>query len=131
MGGCLWRRWLATARDELTVAVLDGKLYAVGGTNLNDGSLSSAERYDPPTNVWEAVAPMAEARAYHDMTVLEGKLARSMLWAASAAAPSARWSSTTRRWTCVGGGGADGAEARHIHKHMITLWRCWTANCTL
>jgi len=58
---------MATARDELTVAVLDGKLYAVGGTNPNDGSLSSAERYDPPTNVWEAVAPMAEARAYHDI----------------------------------------------------------------
>ena len=43
------------------VAVLDGKLYAVGGGN-GGGSLSSAEQYDPALNAWEAVAPMARAR---------------------------------------------------------------------
>ena len=43
------------------MAVLDGKVYAVGG-NDDDGYLSSVERYDPALDVWEAVAPMAEAR---------------------------------------------------------------------
>jgi len=44
------------------MAVLDGKLYAVGGFNDDDQFLSSVERYDPVTNAWEAVAPMATAR---------------------------------------------------------------------
>ena len=51
---------MATARNSHAVAVLDGKLYAVGGQNY--GLLSSVERYDPATNAWEAVAPMAAAR---------------------------------------------------------------------
>jgi len=59
--------------------VLDGKLYAVGGYHHDGGlhgspQLSSAERYDPALDAWEAVAPMAEARAAHAAAVLEGKL---------------------------------------------------------
>jgi kelch-like protein 17 (actinfilin)/kelch-like protein 20 len=34
----------------------------VGGYNDDNGVLSSVERYDPATNAWEAVAPMATAR---------------------------------------------------------------------
>ena len=59
---------MAEARQYHAVAILDGKLYAVGGYGL-----SSAERYDPVTNAWEAVAPMAEARQ-SGMAVLDGKL---------------------------------------------------------
>ena len=51
---------MATARVAQAVAMLDGKLYAVGG--YDNGPLSSLERYDPATNAWEAVAPMAAAR---------------------------------------------------------------------
>ena len=65
---------MATARSEHGVAVLDGKLYAVGGYSNDDGILSSVERYDPAANAWEEVAPMAEAREAHAMAVLEGKL---------------------------------------------------------
>ena len=53
---------MATARCHLTVAVLDGKVYAVGG--FSGGDLSSVERYDPATNAWQVVAPMATARAF-------------------------------------------------------------------
>ena len=56
------------------MAVLDGKLYAVGGGNDDDGYLSSVERYDPALDAWEAVAPMAEAREAHAVAVLDGKL---------------------------------------------------------
>jgi len=51
---------MATARSRHAVAVLDGKLYAVGGSG-GGGTLSSVERYDPALNAWEAVAPMATA----------------------------------------------------------------------
>ena len=32
------------------------------------------ERYDPATNAWEAVAPMATARYNHAVAALDGKL---------------------------------------------------------
>ena len=54
------------------MAVLDGKLYAVGGYN-DGGTLSSVERYDP-AHAWEAVAPMATARSRLAVAVLDGKL---------------------------------------------------------
>ena len=58
---------IAEARSRAGVAVLDGKLYVVGGITAEqvfrgDGALSSVERYDPATNAWEAVAPMARGR---------------------------------------------------------------------
>ena len=65
---------MATARDDLAVAVLDGKLYAVGGLNDDGGQLISAERYDPALDAWEAVAPMAAARSRLSVAVLDGKL---------------------------------------------------------
>ena len=55
----------AGERDEVpvgAVVVLDGKLYAMGGYNDDDGILSSVERYDPALDAWEAVAPMGTAR---------------------------------------------------------------------
>ena len=55
------------------VAVLDGKLYAVGGFN-GDDFLNSVERHDPATNAWEAVAPLTLARLGAGVAALEGKL---------------------------------------------------------
>eukprot|EP00312_Isochrysidales_sp_CCMP1244_P040906 CAMPEP_0202765160 /NCGR_PEP_ID=MMETSP1388-20130828/27584_1 /ASSEMBLY_ACC=CAM_ASM_000864 /TAXON_ID=37098 /ORGANISM="Isochrysis sp, Strain CCMP1244" /LENGTH=58 /DNA_ID=CAMNT_0049433703 /DNA_START=1 /DNA_END=175 /DNA_ORIENTATION=+ len=52
------------------MAVLDGKLYAVGGYDDD----SSVERYDLATNAWEAVAPLPSARINHAMAALDGKL---------------------------------------------------------
>jgi len=55
---------------------LNGKLYAVGGFNRDDGGvrLSSVERYDPATNAWEEVAPMGSGRQSPAVAVLDGKL---------------------------------------------------------
>ena len=65
---------MAVERFAPAVAVLDGKLYAVGGFNDDDGWLSSVERYDPALDAWEAAAPMAEAREAHAVAALDGKL---------------------------------------------------------
>ena len=74
MHGRRWRRWLRNGA-ELAVAVLRGKLYAVGGFGgPEDEDLSLVERYDPATNTWEAVAPMSIARDGHGMAVFGGKL---------------------------------------------------------
>ena len=62
------------ARSRLSVAVLDGKLYAVGGQNdeeEEDGDIGClVERYDPALEVWEAVAPMGKARLSPGATLL-------------------------------------------------------------
>ena len=66
---------MPTARKYVGRAVLDGKLYAVGGMSEADDATSNlVERYDFATNAWEAVAPMATARDYHGVAVLDGKL---------------------------------------------------------
>ena len=65
---------MVAARMSLGVAVLDGKLYAVGGYNDDDFALSTVDRYDPATNAWEAMAPMATARVVLAVAVLDGKL---------------------------------------------------------
>ena len=65
---------LPPARTRAGMAVLDGKLYAVGGYNSDDDTLASVERYDPAANAWEAVAPMATARYALGVAVLDGKL---------------------------------------------------------
>ena len=56
------------------MAVLDGKLYAVGGHDNDDGYLSSVERYDPALDAWESVASMSTARDFHGVAVLDSKL---------------------------------------------------------
>jgi len=67
---------MASARRWNALAVLDGKLYAVGGYDgyADHNHLSSVERYDPAVGAWEAVAPMAAARSDHGVAVLDGKL---------------------------------------------------------
>jgi len=56
------------------VAVLDGKLYAVGGSDHDGASLSLVEWYDPALDAWEEVAPMSTARDEVAVAVLDGKL---------------------------------------------------------
>ena len=70
---------MGEARESPAVAVLDGKLYTVGGLggyndDDEDVDLISVERYDPALDAWEEVAAMEEARDRLAVTVLDGKL---------------------------------------------------------
>lgn len=60
-------------RQQLGVGVLDGKVYAVGGS---DGSLrlSSVESFDATTNFWSFVAPMSTCRSGVGVGVLGGAM---------------------------------------------------------
>jgi N-acetylneuraminic acid mutarotase len=53
---------MSTARGGHGVAVVDGKVYAVGGMNADEDPLSSVECFDPSTGQWSVVAPMSTAR---------------------------------------------------------------------
>ena len=48
-------------RSYTSVAALDNKIYVSGGWQT-DGSISSAERYDPVLDKWESIAPMEHSR---------------------------------------------------------------------
>src|SRR5262249_43376576 len=43
---------MPTARGYFAAATVNGKIYAIGGFNLNGGSLNSVEVYDPTSNSW-------------------------------------------------------------------------------
>lgn len=63
---------MPTARSGLGVAVVDGKIYAIGGQN---GSVLSAnEAYDPVTNTWSTKEPMPTPRAYFGISVYQNKI---------------------------------------------------------
>ena len=51
-----------------------GKLFAVGGYNPQDGDLSSVECFDPSTRVWSNIAALSTARYCLAVAVLGDKL---------------------------------------------------------
>ena len=60
---------------QLAVAVCDGKIYCIGGTDdLLKVSLSSVECYDPVTNAWSRLSPMPTARGALGAATLNGKI---------------------------------------------------------
>jgi N-acetylneuraminic acid mutarotase len=67
------RASMPTARGALSIAVHDGKLYAVGGY---DGKANSAavEVYDPARNVWTSRAPLPIPRDHLATAALAGKV---------------------------------------------------------
>ena len=54
---------MPTARMGAAAAVVDGKIYIIGGFKSGSGLLSSNEVYNPSTNSWEIKAPMPTPRA--------------------------------------------------------------------
>ncbi|XP_072314701.1 uncharacterized protein [Eucyclogobius newberryi] len=64
------------ARFSHEVAVIQGKLYIVGGKKYygTGDTLTSFFRYDPLENAWEELSPMLQARSSFSLVVLESKL---------------------------------------------------------
>ena len=63
-----------TRRYRHGVVSAQGKLFAVGGFNFQDGRLSSVECFDPATRVWSNIAGLSTARSYLAVAVLGDKL---------------------------------------------------------
>jgi N-acetylneuraminic acid mutarotase len=65
---------MKSPREYHTLTLLnDGRVLAVGGDDFTrhwQGSLNSAELYDPTSGSWHAVAAMASARRFHASTFL-------------------------------------------------------------
>jgi N-acetylneuraminic acid mutarotase len=61
---------MPTARSSLGVAVVDGKIYAMGGSYGSNG----VEEYDPVTNTWSTKTPMPTPRILFGIAVVENKI---------------------------------------------------------
>jgi N-acetylneuraminic acid mutarotase len=69
---------MPTARYGLGVAVVNGKIYAIGGQTGLLGAgysiLSVNEEYDPATDTWSSKTPMPTARTEFGIAVYENKI---------------------------------------------------------
>jgi N-acetylneuraminic acid mutarotase len=70
---------LATRRNAAAAAVVDGKLYVIGGRApgiraSDQTSLASVEVYDPATNTWRAGPDLPQARSGAAAVALGGKV---------------------------------------------------------
>ena len=64
---------MSESRSYFQTEVINGKIYAIGGSNDNK-PLSSAEVYDPTTNSWTRLTPMSEKRKNFQTEVINGKI---------------------------------------------------------
>jgi N-acetylneuraminic acid mutarotase len=65
---------IPTNRRSVGAAVLDGKLYVVGGWNNPNDYYSTVEAYDPVTDTWDPVSNMPTARDQTIVNAVNGKL---------------------------------------------------------
>uniref|UniRef100_A0A8C5GSP2 BACK domain-containing protein n=1 Tax=Gouania willdenowi TaxID=441366 RepID=A0A8C5GSP2_GOUWI len=62
------------SRYSVSVTVLKGCIYAMGGYRDDGTSLRTAERYQPDINQWTFIASMNEERRYASCTTLNNKI---------------------------------------------------------
>jgi N-acetylneuraminic acid mutarotase len=65
---------MPSARLSLGSAVVNGKIYAIGGYKDQSGFLSTNEEYDPVTNTWTVKSPMPTPRGGFGIAVWQNKI---------------------------------------------------------
>jgi len=67
---------MPTARTYLSTCVVNGKIYAIGGTRGGSVTrvLSTVEAYDPAADTWTTKADMSTARDMFSTSVVNGKI---------------------------------------------------------
>lgn len=68
------RKPLPSAREHLAAAVVDGRLYAIGGRWGGQGNLATVEAYDPATDRWTRKRDMPTARSGFTAAVIAGRI---------------------------------------------------------
>jgi N-acetylneuraminic acid mutarotase len=65
---------MPTARGGFGVAVVSGKIYAIGGLNGNNLPISTNEQYNPQTNQWTSKTSMPTPRTGFAVAVYQNKI---------------------------------------------------------
>src|SRR5205809_355238 len=71
--------WMALAplpapRQEIAVAALEGRVFAIGGFNDSGEPVASVDVYDPAANEWQSRAPLPVATHHAAAAVAAGRL---------------------------------------------------------
>ena len=61
-------------RNSAAGAVIDGRLYLVGGRTVGGGNMDRLDRYDPRADRWDALAPLPQASGGLAAAALGGRL---------------------------------------------------------
>ena len=74
-GGTAWHREadLPDPRGHVSAAVLDGKIYALGGDHGHDVTqidVASCHRFDPAARRWDAIAPLPDGRSHFESSTI-------------------------------------------------------------
>ena len=62
------------ARQEISSAALDGKIYVIAGFNNSGASTSDVQVYDPKTNSWSLATPLPIVNNHNAAAVAAGRL---------------------------------------------------------
>ncbi len=65
---------MPTARGEFGTAVVNGKIYVIGGVNQNNQPLNTVEEYNPITNQWTSKTAMPTARSGFAISVYDNRI---------------------------------------------------------
>ncbi len=65
---------MPTPRGGFGLAVVDGKIYAIGGLNGNNFPVGTNEEFNPLTNEWTSVMPMPTSRSGSAIAVYQNKI---------------------------------------------------------
>ena len=65
---------MPTARNSFAIAVVDGRIYAIGGRMATTDGFSDVEEYDPATDTWTRKADMPTGRKGPVAAVVDGKI---------------------------------------------------------
>jgi len=65
---------MPTGRARLSTSVVDGKIYAIGGSPHRDAEVSTVEVYDPATDTWTKKTDMPRARNWLSTSLVNGKI---------------------------------------------------------
>jgi N-acetylneuraminic acid mutarotase len=63
---------MPTARCIMDSAVVDGKIYVIGGAPVSQGAIAVVEEYDPATDTWRTRADMPTARQMETVAAVDG-----------------------------------------------------------
>jgi N-acetylneuraminic acid mutarotase len=65
---------MPTARMYLSTSVVNGKIYAIGGSEIIEVGVSTVEKYYPATDTWTTKSPMPTPRWGLSTSVVKGKI---------------------------------------------------------
>lgn len=63
-----------SVRQEISTAVLDGKIFVIAGFNSSGGNTNTVDVYDPQTNTWSSAAALPIVNNHNAAAVAAGKL---------------------------------------------------------